>query len=219
MKVAAIRLAYTTGAAALAGVANHDLAQNLARELQRYGRSSEFTTVSTFEQLLERANPASTRAIFLDQQILKDIPLGEALRQLTVFAPVILAAAPQNCAESGRLVAEGLVEFITRTGDFIPLAAALIERRLRWTEKPDSDPGRFRAQIPADMAEFFRHEINNPLTGILGNAEMLLAHRERFSRPETQRLQTVVDLAVRLRETVRLLSKTCEEQLPPIKSA
>lgn len=219
MKVAAIRLANTTDAPALAGVANPELAQNLAREFQRYGRSREFAAVSTFAQLLERANPASTRAIFLDQQILKEVPLGEALRQLTVHAPVIVAAAPENYPGVARLVAEGSVEFIARTGDFIPLAASLIERRLRWAEKPDFDPGNFRAQIPGDLAEFFRHEINNPLTGILGNAEMLLAHRERFSRLETQRLQTVVDLAVRLRETVRLLSKSCEEQLHPIKFA
>lgn len=219
MKVAAIRRANTSEAAALAGVANPELALNLARELQRYGRTRDFTAISTFEQLLERVNSASTLAIFLDQQILKDVSLGEALQQLTVFAPVIVAASPQSYAQADRLVAEGSVEFIARTGDFVPLSASLIERRLRWAEKPDFEPGAFRAQMTGDLAEFFRHEINNPLTGILGNAEMLLAHRERFSRLETQRLQTVVDLAVRLRETVRLLSKTCEEQLHPIKSA
>lgn len=219
MKVASIRLANTTEAAALAGVANPELAQNLAHELQRYGRSREFATVSTFAQLLERANPDLTTAIFLDQHILKEVPLGEALRQLTVFAPVIVAAAPESYAEAGRLVVEGIVEFVARTGDFIPLAASLIERRLRWAERPDFDPANFRAQFPGDLADFFRHEINNPLTGILGNAEMVLAHRERLSRLETQRLQTVVDLAIRLRETVRILGKTGEEQLHPIKSA
>ncbi|HEY7825319.1 MAG TPA: hypothetical protein VIC00_00755, partial [Candidatus Acidoferrales bacterium] len=137
MKVATLRLAGPVEAAALAGVARPDLAQNLTRELQRYGRSREFAMVSTFEHLLERANPDSTRAIFLDQQILKDVPLAEALRQLIAFAPVIVAAAPENYPEVGRLVAEGVVEFIARTGDFIPLAASLIERRLRWTERRD----------------------------------------------------------------------------------
>ncbi len=51
------------------------------------------------------------------------------------------------------------------------------------------------------MSEIFRHEINNPLTGILGNAELVLAHREHFSGIEVQRLQTVVDLAVRFGKT------------------
>ena len=219
MKVAAIRLAGAPEAAALAGIACPDLTRSLARELQRYGRLREFAAASTLARLRDRSSHATPRAIFLDQQILKDVSLGEALRQLTHFAPVILAAAPESYAEAARLVADGSVEFVARTGDFIPLTASLIERRLRWAELPDFDPGKFRAQIPADMAEFFRHEINNPLTGILGNAEMLLAHRERFSGLETQRLQTVVELAVRLRETVRLLSKTWDEQLHPIKSA
>lgn len=187
MRVAAIRLAGVPEAAAVAGIACPDLAQSLAREMQRYGRSREFAVAPTLAQLLERASHASTRAIFLDQQVLEEVPFGEALRQLTSFAPVILAAEPESYAEAGRMVAEGSVEFIARTGDFIPLAASLIERRLRWAEKPDFDPGKFRAQIPGDLAEFFRHEINNPLTGILGNAEMLLAHRERFSCLETQR--------------------------------
>ena len=62
------------------------------------------------------------------------------------------------------------------------------------------------AEFPSDMATIFRHEINNPLTGILGNAELLLARRDHLSTVDTQRLQTVVDLAVRLRETTRRLS-------------
>jgi signal transduction histidine kinase len=69
------------------------------------------------------------------------------------------------------------------------------------------------------MAESFRHEINNPLTGILGNAELLLAHRDRMPPVDTKRLQTVVELAVRLRETVRRLSNGLESQQQSLKSA
>ena len=71
----------------------------------------------------------------------------------------------------------------------------------------------------ADLGTIFRHEINNPLTGILGNAELVLAHRDHLSAVDTQRLQTVVDLAVRLRETVRRLSNAWEHQHPSAKSA
>ena len=66
------------------------------------------------------------------------------------------------------------------------------------------------AKFSVDIGEIFRHEINNPLTGILGNAELLLGHRDRLSAVDTQRLQTVVDLAVRLRETIRRLSNEWE---------
>jgi CheY-like chemotaxis protein len=50
----------------------------------------------------------------------------------------------------------------------------------------------------------------NPLTGILGNAELVLSHRSRLPPADAQRLQTVVDLAVRLRETTRRLSNALE---------
>jgi len=51
-----------------------------------------------------------------------------------------------------------------------------------------------------------RHEVNNPLTGILGNAEMVLAKRDQLPSSVIERLETIANLAVRLRETVRRLS-------------
>ena len=77
-------------------------------------------------------------------------------------------------------MAEGHVEFVARTGDFVPLAASLIERRLRWIEASEMSLGPPWAEFPADLGEIFRHEINNPLTGILGNAELLLGHPDIF---------------------------------------
>jgi len=61
--------------------------------------------------------------------------------------------------------------------------------------------------------------VNNPLTGILGNAELLLSHRERLAPIDAQRLQTVLDLAIRLRETVRRLGNAFEAGVPAAKSA
>jgi CheY-like chemotaxis protein len=94
-------------------------------------------------------------------------------------------------------------ELVARRGEFIPLAACLVERRLRRAQRSASSGGSPWADMPDDVAEIFRHEINSPLTGILGNAELLLSHGVRLPGADTQRLQTVVDLAVRLRETIR----------------
>jgi len=87
-----------------------------------------------------------------------------------------------------------------------------VERRLRWAQRSGMDGGSPWAEMPEDVAEIFRHEINNPLTGILGNAELLLSHGVRLPAADTQRLQTVVDLAVRLRETIRRLSDAWDSQ-------
>jgi signal transduction histidine kinase len=61
-----------------------------------------------------------------------------------------------------------------------------------------------------DFGEILRHEVNNPLTGILGNAEMLLARRDRLPASAIERLETIAHLAVRLREIVRRLSSAAE---------
>ena len=69
---------------------------------------------------------------------------------------------------------------------------------------------------PEAFGEILRHELNNPLTGILGNAELLLAEVRRKNDGRLpsggrQRLETIAALAVRLRETVRRLSQEWEK--------
>jgi nitrogen-specific signal transduction histidine kinase len=65
-----------------------------------------------------------------------------------------------------------------------------------------------------NFGEVLRHELNNPLTGILGNAELLLVElrRNKIDLPEGMiaRLETVASLAVRMRETVCKLSEEWE---------
>jgi signal transduction histidine kinase len=59
------------------------------------------------------------------------------------------------------------------------------------------------------FSHVLRHELNNPLTGILGNAELLLAEvkRKNLELPPNavRRVEIIVALAVRMRETVRRL--------------
>ena len=67
-----------------------------------------------------------------------------------------------------------------------------------------------------DFGAILRHELNNPLTGILGNAELLLAElqRKNLDLPEQARirLETIAELAVRMRDTVRRLSEEWQAQ-------
>ena len=55
----------------------------------------------------------------------------------------------------------------------------------------------------ADMITRVRHEINNPLTGVLGQAQLLL--REELSDKARKRVQIIEELAVRLRDIVAQL--------------
>lgn len=218
MNTGATRMAFSIERSALLGVADATLAERLNRESERYAGFGSITVACDFADLRRQLTAQSPRAILLDEEILDGAPLIGSLRMLTETAPVILIAAIAKQAEIARLVAEGDVDFIARTGDFAGLAASLIERRLRWAAQSETALGAPWAGLPPDTAEIFRHEINNPLTGILGNAELVLSHRDRLPHADAQRLQTVVDLAVRLRETTRRLSNAWESQAKPLKS-
>lgn len=60
----------------------------------------------------------------------------------------------------------------------------------------------FEAQLEsvADLVARVRHEINNPLTGVLGQAQLLL--REDLNEKARKRVETIENLAMRLRDIV-----------------
>ena len=59
---------------------------------------------------------------------------------------------------------------------------------------------RLKLEETADLVARIRHEINNPLTGVLGQAQLLL--REELSERSRKRVQTIEELAIRLRDIV-----------------
>lgn len=133
--------------------------------------------------------------------------LESTVSSLTEVSPVVVVATMQRQDDLSFLITSGAVDFVGRAGDFVSVAVGLAERRIRLANhslgvQPYDTPGE-------EFAELLRHEVNNPLTGILGNAELLLLRREYLSPAVVARIETIADLAVRLRETVRRLSYAC----------
>lgn len=62
----------------------------------------------------------------------------------------------------------------------------------------------------AELIAHVRHEINNPLTGVIGQAQLLL--REELSQTARRRVETIEQLARRIRDTVARLR---DVQRPP----
>jgi signal transduction histidine kinase len=105
----------------------------------------------------------------------------------------------------------------------LPVAADLVERRLKQSRQFEENisaaklesEGQDAIHGAEDFGQLLRHELNNPLTGILGNAELLLSEVKRkndgrLPQGGQMRLETIAALAVRLRETVRRLSQEWE---------
>ncbi len=62
----------------------------------------------------------------------------------------------------------------------------------------------------AELVAHVRHEINNPLTGVLGQAQLLL--REELSESARKRVVTIEQLAGRIRDTVAQLRQVQRPQ-------
>jgi signal transduction histidine kinase len=189
----------------------------------------EVLILGDFEAARELARKQPPAVILLDEQVLGKQKAGglsaEALEAaaaaLAGSAPVVIVGHPEHQTELATLIAAGAADFVARVGSFLPVAVSLAERRLRAS---GSDDGARASFEPVDFGETLRHELNNPLTGILGNAELLLAeirqrNDQRLPRAAQQRLETVTDLAVRMRETIRRLSHEWESRHDPVRWA
>ncbi len=202
------------------GLRDQAVAMAITTAAQDRPQRIRFTVCGNFRDLRDCLRREIAAVALLDESILDAATLGETLLQLTESSPVIVIAASRRQAELAHWIAQGDVEFVPNVGEFVLLAAAFIARRLRWAELADSPVSLPWGELPPDFASILRHEINNPLTGILGNAELLLEHsRDKLAPNLLQRVETVFDLAVRLRETTRRLSNAWEREQSEARSA
>ena len=192
--------------------ANPELTREYIHEFQNASESFHLRPIAWLAQA--RQVRAEASVFLLDESGVEEQSretLKCAIERLVEAAPVIVVAAPERQSELSILLSSGAADFVARTGNFVPVAVGLVERRIRLYAAgvlgPLVSPSE---EWSTDFGEILRHEVNNPLTGILGNAEMLLARRDRLPASAIERLETIAYLAVRLRETVRRLSSAAE---------
>ncbi len=208
--------------------ADSALCRTLEADLTCAGEAFQIVTLTDSEEAKHCARHVSPAVILLDQSALPPSngphepteQLEATAEALAGSAPLVVLAEPEHQGEMATLVAEGAADFVARAGDFPPVVVALLERRLRAGDR--DQPAARGIFEPEDFGETLRHELNNPLTGILGNAELLLAEirrRKDGQLPEAalQRLETITNLAMRMRETIRRLSHQWENQHDPVR--
>jgi hypothetical protein len=214
--------------------ADAGVTQRFIAALAAAGQNVQTPLVTNMAQAMKMLERTSPRVILVDQSALSPAPLHHAapdwkksfgedgdgveisIAALTQHAPVVLAAAAHYHEPLAFLIGSGAVDLVARIADFVAVAAGLVGRRLRLAERMGY--GVLAEDDEADFGELLRHEVNNPLTGILGNAELLLAGRDRLSPQTISRIETIAELAVRLRETVRRLSDTWASQHDPART-
>lgn len=222
---------------------NEVLCAAIRQEIKLKWDGLRVAAVSSAEAAREIVEDASPTVILLEEPSLSIDMSPETLQPLSrldalvaplaLHAPVVVIAEPEHQAELAALVAAGLADFVARSSNCILLALSYIGQRLRQTLHPQPDAlvldgppydapvSMNGAGSEEDFGEVLRHELNNPLTGILGNAELLLAEVRRkddgkIPQGAQQRLETIASLAVRLRETVRRLSLDWQARQNPV---
>lgn len=194
------------------------LAHRYLRELDRGGSLWRFVLALSAREAQRNASYNRPLVTLLDESALRN---GESLqdcaRFLTDISPVIVVASRESQSCLDAFISAGRLDFVPRSGEFVSVAAGLLERRILCAEA-SAEPATPRRAKSEDFGELLRHEVNNPLTGILGNAELLLARRDHLPPGAVERLETIAELAVRLRETVRRLSYTCRESAGQVQS-
>jgi signal transduction histidine kinase len=192
------------------------LTRRCSDALEAFGGRYRICAASTVEQARMGFGRNAPSVIFVDESAVNPAVSGETLENtvasLAETTPVVVAAMPEKQTGLGFLITSGAVDFVARTGHFVPIVAGMLHRRARMAERAAGTIQFPSEELSGDFGEILRHEVNNPLTGILGNTELLLARRDRLPPAAVERLETIAELAVRLRETVRRLSNAWEER-------
>lgn len=190
-------------------------------------RAASVSSVAAARRILEEGSPG---VILLEEDAVargseytrEAAPSLEAVvAPLAVHAPVVVIGPAEKRAELAGLIEAGAADFVERKTNAFAEARRLIQRRLRQASQEAARAEEALENGEEDFGEVLRHELNNPLTGILGNAELLLAEIRRKKDGRIpgggeQRLETIATLAVRLRETVRRLSEEWEARKHPV---
>jgi signal transduction histidine kinase len=195
--------------------ADSAVTQGCIHELDAAGGHYLMRTAGSVELARREFHRTTPSVVFLDESAVNASESGDSLEfavaLLTETAPVVVAATPDKQVLLAFLITSGAVDFVPRTDRFLSVAAGLLEHRVHMAERVSGMIHFPSNESAGDFGEILRHEVNNPLTGILGNTELLLARRDRLPASAIERLETIAELAVRLRETVRRLSNAWEE--------
>ncbi|HEY8714074.1 MAG TPA: histidine kinase dimerization/phospho-acceptor domain-containing protein [Candidatus Acidoferrum sp.] len=143
------------------------------------------------------------------------LQMDAAAKALVVHAPVVVIGRAERGPRLIALIGAGLADYVAYSPGCMTVALGLVERRLLHAHRSGNGAFVTGEEWPKDFAELLRHELNNPLTGILGNAELLVAEINRkkdgqLPQGGLERVETIAALAMRMRETVRQLSHEWE---------
>jgi hypothetical protein len=199
------------------------LTRELGHALVRSGGGCQLWAVESVARARRRLEGRENlpAAVVIDELFLEAEALEDVAEEFSWYAQVIAVGHPGRQPLMVPLVAEGKVDFLSRDDHFIPLAAAMVERSLRWEQEVDerirqaaANPPTAPEAPPAPDPEGFPAEALRLLGGILDNLEIVLADRASLPARTARRLGRAADLAFDLKGGLRLLAGHGSPQSP-----
>ena len=199
-------------------VISHDteLIRSLARLITRQGGQEQLWAADSPAQARHRLGERGSlpSAILIDELLLCGEPLAAVAEEFSWYAPLVLVARPDEQARVAPLIAEGNADFVPRGNYYVPLAAALIERNLRWTREFEKRHAQLQAPAAAPdgagQSDFqenkFSVEALRMVGVIIDNLEQTLSERAHLPEGVSKRLERVTDLTFDLKDGLRLLA-------------
>lgn len=195
------------------------LCKQARRELSEMRDSVRVSSVASLDAAWRAVEDAAPDVIVLQEKTSGsngNVRLQSMVESLAGYAPVVVIGPPERRAEISALLNAGAADYVEQS-EGLSAALGRVAQRLNAAGGLRAASPAILARVADDFGEVLRHELNNPLTGILGNAELLLAdirRRDDGRLPQggQQRVEAIAALAVRLRESVRRLSQEWESQ-------
>jgi len=208
---------------------DENLCASIRHDLETRRPEVRVSTVSSIRGALQIARDDPPSVVLLAEggpgdQTQEGLQLDAAAKALVVHAPLVIIGRTERGPRLIALIAAGLADYVAYSPGSMTVALGLVERRLLHGRRDGNGTFVTSEDWPKDFAELLRHELNNPLTGILGNAELLLAEINRkkdgqLPQGGLERVETIAVLAMRMRETVRQLSHEWETRNEMVRSA
>jgi len=190
-----------------------DIANPLTQSLAEapFGKNFRIFQASSRDEITIRlAEVESYNAIFcvrecaswLTQELYEHLDDFFPETKLIMVSGKSLAAAVRTFLQRQHLVAEGIAASVELQDH--RLALQIARQRLEEFDALQA-ANDFQTVCQAVFSKI-RHDINNPLTGVLGQAQLLLRRSDNLSDETRRRIETIEMLALRMSEIIKTTS-------------
>ncbi len=124
----------------------------------------------------------------------------------TKHIPIVMLTARNTTEDVVKGLNAGASDYITKPVNFQELIAR-IQTHIRLKKLETELIKKEKLESILQMSITIRHEINNPLTGILGMAELLLANDDISSEKRIEMSTVIQNQSIRIRDIVQKMSQ------------